>query len=80
VTAVQSQAAARKWLAAVNPGAVRVHAGLTLTDLAAALQVTKMTVQRWETGARRPSGEHAVSYCRVIRGLLNHLQVPEGDP
>jgi len=49
--------------------AMREDAGLSLSELAAAVQVHKVTIFRWEHGQRRPRGEAARRYLEVLDGL-----------
>ncbi len=49
--------------------ALRLDAGLSLSEMAEAAQVHKSTICRWETGSRRPRGEAAMRYLRVLDGL-----------
>jgi DNA-binding transcriptional regulator YiaG len=62
------------WLAAVRPAAVRRACGIRQATIAAALGVGGGTVSQWETGARRPGAGAGEAYCRVIAGLLRHLE------
>jgi len=48
---------------------MREDAGLSLSELAAAVQVHKVTIFRWEHGQRRPRGEAARRYLEVLDGL-----------
>lgn len=48
---------------------LRRRAGLTLEDVAAELAVSRSTVSRWETGARRPSGERVIAYAALLKTL-----------
>jgi len=49
--------------------ALREEAGLSLAEVADAAQVHKVTVFRWEHGQRRPHGEAAARYLRVLDEL-----------
>lgn len=49
----------------------RKTAGITQAELAAALGVSQTTVALWETGRRRPRGEAALKYARVLRRLAS---------
>lgn len=53
--------------------AARNAAGLTQLDLATALDVTAVTVQRWEAGSRRPSEEDQTRLARVLRISITEL-------
>jgi DNA-binding transcriptional regulator YiaG len=48
---------------------IRVDAGLSLREVASALNVHPMTVLRWERGAT-PRREHAASYRRLLDELV----------
>ena len=49
--------------------AIRVAAGVTLYEVAAACGVYPSTVGRWEKGERRPRGRGAAQYALVLREL-----------
>jgi DNA-binding transcriptional regulator YiaG len=49
--------------------AMREDAGLSLSELADAAQVHKVTVFRWEHGQRRPRGTAALRYLEVLDEL-----------
>jgi DNA-binding transcriptional regulator YiaG len=49
--------------------AIREEAGLSLTELAAGVQVDRVTVHRWERGSRRPTGPAALRYLDVLEEL-----------
>ncbi|NQX11828.1 helix-turn-helix transcriptional regulator [Microbacteriaceae bacterium VKM Ac-2855] len=49
--------------------AIRQAAGLSQARLAAALDVTPMTVCRWENGTRLPRRNHLVAYAALLREL-----------
>jgi DNA-binding transcriptional regulator YiaG len=49
--------------------AIREDAGLSLSEIADAAQVHKVSVCRWELGTRRPRGEAAERYLRVLEDL-----------
>jgi len=48
---------------------VRLAAGLSLYDIAGAIGSTASSVQRWESGNRRPYGEPALRWCRLLAAL-----------
>lgn len=48
---------------------IRLTAGVSQERLARELGVHRMTVQRWETGERRPSGAHRASYAALLEAL-----------
>lgn len=47
----------------------RIDAGLTQAEIAGTLGVNQATVASWETGRRRPRGEAALRYARLLRRL-----------
>ena len=49
--------------------AVRERAGVSRVDMAAELDVTPASVQRWETGSRTPRGPLRSKYARLIHAL-----------
>jgi transcriptional regulator with XRE-family HTH domain len=49
--------------------AIRLAAGLSLYDIAGAIGSTASSVQRWESGNRRPYGEPALRWCRLLDAL-----------
>lgn len=49
--------------------ALRLDAGLSLAELAEPVQVHRGTISRWERNVRRPRGEAAVRYLRVLEEL-----------
>lgn len=63
------------WLRATvgsDPGAVRairVAAGLSNAELAAAVGVTPSCLGRWERGERIPRGPRALDYARALARL-----------
>ncbi len=48
---------------------IRTAAGVTLREMATALDVTPMTVLRWERGEVRPAHRHAAAYRSLLDGL-----------
>jgi hypothetical protein len=75
----------REWQRLGRFRTIREDCGIRGVTMAAALGVHPATVYRWETGTDRRSpfgppadAEHWASYLRVIRGLMNHLEVPGG--
>jgi transcriptional regulator with XRE-family HTH domain len=52
---------------------LRLTAGLSQAELAAAIGVSAATVSRWESGDRRPHGATAVAYARLLRQLAERL-------
>ncbi|WP_425517046.1 helix-turn-helix domain-containing protein [Miltoncostaea marina] len=62
---------ARRLAGSGGARAIRVAAGVTLYEVAAACGVYPSTVLRWERGERRPRGRGAVHYARVLRELAS---------
>lgn len=48
---------------------IRTKAGLTARSLAVDLGVTPATINRWETGAVKPSRGNAVAWLELLRGI-----------
>ena len=48
---------------------IREAAGVTQRELAAALGVGVMAVNRWERGLTRPRGPHAAAYAALLEDL-----------
>lgn len=51
--------------------AIREGAGVSQLRVAQCLDVTRMTVSRWESGNREPRGAHLVSYVALLDELLD---------
>ena len=49
-----------------NRRALRLAAGLTQDDVAAAVGVDRATVSRWETGSREPAGRNRQAYADAL--------------
>ena len=49
---------------------VRIAAGLSLGEVAAAVGVSDVSVYRWEQGQRSPRGAAALKYAEVLAALL----------
>ncbi len=68
-TALEGARLARR----LPPAAVRRHlrerAGLVQDDLARAVGVNRVTICRWETGARTPRGEVLRRYVEILDRL-----------
>ena len=58
---------------------VRLRAGLSLREVAEAVNVGTSTIYRWETAERRPRGKAALRYGRLISDLKGSLP-GEADP
>ena len=48
---------------------IRVDAGLSQIEIARSIGVSAGTVSRWESGDRRPVGDAALAYARVLLSL-----------
>jgi transcriptional regulator with XRE-family HTH domain len=48
----------------------RVQAGLSLSDVARAVQVAPTTIWRWEGGRRSPRGQAALRYGHLLDSLI----------
>jgi DNA-binding transcriptional regulator YiaG len=48
---------------------IREAAGVSQARMAAELEVHELTVHRWETGARTPTGDLRLAYIRLLREL-----------
>jgi DNA-binding transcriptional regulator YiaG len=49
---------------------IRLAAGLSLGEVARAIDVTPATVLRWERGERVPTGKRALHYLTVLESLM----------
>lgn len=49
--------------------AIRQAAGVSQVRLAAELGVHRMTIARWESGERRPQGQHLLAYVALLHDL-----------
>ena len=67
---VVSIAKARVLIDSGTARTVRTAAGLSLRQMASALNVDPSSVYRWETGERKPRGERAVAYAALLRDLM----------
>lgn len=68
-THVLSLAEARKAARSGRGRAIREEACVSQAELARALGVSQATLSRWESGDRRPRGEAAERYARLLRKL-----------
>jgi transcriptional regulator with XRE-family HTH domain len=62
---------------------LRIRAHLTLADVGAVIGRPAATIQRWETGLRRPSRDAAVRYGALLEALARQLEenpVNDHDP
>jgi transcriptional regulator with XRE-family HTH domain len=48
---------------------LRIAAGLSQAEIAAAADVDQTTISTWELGRRRPRGEAALRYAKVLHWL-----------
>ena len=48
---------------------LRKTADLSQGELARAAKVSAASLSRWEAGSRKPSGEAAIRYARVLRAI-----------
>lgn len=72
--------ATARWLAAEGRAReLRIRAGLSLRDVAAALKTSAANVQRWETGARRPNRDAAHRYGELL-AALDGVSTDESSP
>lgn len=62
-------ATVRAWAKSGKARAVRVAAGLSLREVADAIDVGVSTLHRWETGDRRPRGAAALHYADLLSEL-----------
>lgn len=53
--------------------AIRLAAGVSMVEMAEALGVHRVTVHRWESGDRRPQGDLAARYARLLQGLAREV-------
>lgn len=63
------QARARRLPLPPEARAIRMAANITQNELAKALGVHTVSVQRWEAGTRRPRGPVAERYAALLAGL-----------
>lgn len=60
---------ARRMAKSGRAGQLRLAAGLTLAEVGRAVGVSEATVWRWEHGQRRPGGQPALAYARLLARL-----------
>lgn len=58
---------------------IRESAGASQRDLADALGVHVMTLNRWERGQVRPRAQHVVAYADILRRLEHAVHGREGE-
>lgn len=49
---------------------IRLAARLSLSEMAAPIRVSAVTIYRWETGQRSPRGEAAARYAELLESLM----------
>jgi len=49
--------------------AIREAAGVSQEGIARELEVTRMTICRWEAGTFKPSGQRRIAYAALLREL-----------
>lgn len=59
---------------------IRIAAGLSLADLAAALGVSRAALSRWECGHRVPRGAAAQRYAGLLEALARQVGEPLDEP
>jgi DNA-binding transcriptional regulator YiaG len=70
VSALADEVRARRQLPSrAMARAIRQEAGVTIRRVAQELGVHEVTVARWESGTRRPTGPHLAAYMALIREL-----------
>ncbi len=65
----------RRYLASVDPYALRVRAGISAATIARAIGTSGGTVRGWESRGRRPQHPAWVRYARVVQGLARHAEI-----
>ena len=53
--------------------AIRIAAGVSQEALANELEVSRLSIIRWEAGTCRPRGERAARYAELMRALQTEL-------
>ena len=59
----------REWLKSGEARQIRLRAGLSLAQVAEAIEVTAGTVLRWEDGTHPPRGANARKYADLLHKL-----------
>lgn len=68
---LMDEVAARRNLRQMPAGkTIRTAAGVSQSRIAEELNVSRMTVSRWERGERLPRGPMLVAYTALLRSLL----------
>lgn len=60
----------------ISLAAARVNAGLTQTDVAAKMRVSKQTIVNWEKGKIIPKPAQVEMMCRIYKISANHIFLP----
>lgn len=68
-TELQSLILLRRLCASGEARAHRLRANVSLTEAAEACGITPAQLSRWETGQRRPRGDAAMRYARLLASL-----------
>jgi len=66
MTALAERVRAAKLPAPAVRRSIRLGAGVTLAEMAAELDVTPVTVLRWERGSSEPRRARAIAYRRLL--------------
>lgn len=66
---LEKLARVRRLIAEGEARRLREQAGVTLSEVAGASRVDTATVWRWENGQRRPRGDIALRYLKVLDRL-----------
>jgi transcriptional regulator with XRE-family HTH domain len=65
---------ARRIVASGAGRMIRIAAGVSLAEVGEVCGVDRSAVCRWESGYRRPTGEHAVAYAAFLKRLQETYQ------
>lgn len=58
---------------------LRIAAGLTGIELAAAISVSPASIYNWESNTRTPTGLQRVAYLKALNEIREQLEA-QGDP
>lgn len=64
------------WIASGEARRIRLTVGLSRPELARDIGCDPAAIARWEVGDRRPRGEYALAYHRVLRRLRSRIADP----
>lgn len=53
---------------------IRQQAGLTMAQVAVVVGVDVSSVSKWESGSRKPRGEHAVKWAALLNELEQNVE------